>query len=423
LKAGLSRNLELHARRYDLPSDAPLLKDMFKELIIELHEKTGQKVVILVDEYDKPLIDHLGRGEEELGIAKKNRDTLKQFFGVIKDGDVTRALRFVFITGVSKFSRVSIFSELNNLTDLTMSRHYAEMLGYTQDEMETVFAEYVAGFARETGQTAQEIWDMLRLMYNGYRFSERDVRVYNPFSVLGALQEQAFRNYWFETGTPTFLINLLRERNWYLPEIENMQATVSMFSTYELENLQPEALLFQTGYVTIKDIDYGLYFFDYPNQEVKIAFLEMLLHSLTQGLPQSFRFRALAKYLHQEDLSAFMDTVTAIFKDLAYTLETKRDEAYFHTVFYLMVSASGVDARSEVLTCDGRIDLVMHVGRRIYIIEFKCNQSADAALAQIHDKGYAQAYQGLGKKITLLGINFDTEKRNVSEWRVDIDKG
>jgi len=418
LTASLHEHIDLIARANDISLQTTMLKGQFKELILALHHKTGQKVVILVDEYDKPLIDHLGRGEAEIGIAKKNRDKLKQFFGVIKESNVADALRFVFITGVSKFSRVSIFSELNNLTDLTMSRHYAEMLGYTQDELETSFAEYVARFAQETGQTAQEIWNTLRLMYNGYRFSEKDVRVYNPFSVLNALQEQAFRNYWFETGTPTFLINLLREHNWYLPEIENMQATVSMFSTYELENLQPEALLFQTGYVTIKDIDYGLYFFDYPNQEVKTAFLEMLLHSLTQGLPQSSRFRALAKHLHQEDLPAFMDTVAAIFKDLAYTLETKRDEAYFHTVFYLMVSASGVDVRSEVLTCDGRIDLVMHVGRRIYIIEFKCNQSADAALAQIRDKGYAQAYQGLGKKVTLLGINFDTEKRNVGEWRV-----
>ncbi|WP_045223064.1 ATP-binding protein [Desulfonatronum thioautotrophicum] len=419
LTASLSRNLEMQARRYDLASETSFLKDRFMELILALHQKTGQKVVILVDEYDKPLIDHLGRGEAELDIAKGNRDKLKQFFGVIKENNVADVLRFVFITGVSKFSRVSIFSELNNLTDLTMSRHYAEMLGYTQEELETRFGEYVANFALETGQTAQEVVDKLRLMYNGYRFSEKDVRVYNPFSVLSAFQEQSFRNYWFETGTPTFLINLLREKNWYLPEIENMQATVSMFSTYELENLQPEALLFQTGYVTIKDIDYGLYYFDYPNQEVKTAFLEMLLHSLTQGLPQASRFRLLAKYLHQEDLSAFMDTVAALFKDLAYTLETKRDEAYFHTVFYLMVSASGVDARSEVLTCDGRIDLVLHVGERIYIIEFKCNQSADAALAQIKGKGYAQAYRGLGKQIILLGINFDTQKRNVSEWKVE----
>ncbi|PTN37060.1 ATP-binding protein [Desulfonatronum sp. SC1] len=421
LTASLHEHIGLVARANDIPIQTTMLKGRFMELIIALHQKTGQKVVILVDEYDKPLIDHLGKGEKELNIAKGNRDKLKQFFGVIKESNVADALRFVFITGVSKFSRVSIFSELNNLTDLTMSRHYAEMLGYTQEELEASFVEYVAHFARETDQTSQEVLDKLRLMYNGYRFSEKDVRVYNPFSVLSSLQEQAFRNYWFETGTPTFLINLLREKNWYLPEIENMQATVSMFSTYDLENLQPEALLFQTGYVTIKDISGRLYTFDYPNQEVKSAFLEKLLHTYAQNLRDQSRFVLLAEHLLADDLTAFMDTVAAIFKDLAYTLETNRDESYFHTVFYLMVSASGVDARSEVLTCDGRIDLVMHVGERIYIIEFKCNQSADEALAQIKDKGYAQAYRGLGKQIILLGINFDTQKRNVSEWKAEED--
>jgi hypothetical protein len=421
LTASLQEHIGLQARANEISIQTTMLKGQFMELIIALHQKTGEKVVILVDEYDKPLIDHLGKGEAELDIAKGNRDTLKQFFGVIKENNVADVLRFVFITGVSKFSRVSIFSELNNLADLTMNRHYAEMLGYTQEELETCFAEYVALFARETDQTAQEVLDRLRLMYNGYRFSEKNAQVYNPFSVLSALQEQAFRNYWFETGTPSFLINLLRDKNWYLPKIENMQATVSMFSTYELENLQPEALLFQTGYVTIKNIDYGLYFFDYPNQEVKTAFLEMLLQHWIKGTREMSRFRLLAKYLHQDDLAAFMDTVAAIFKDIAYTLETKRDEAFFHTVFYLMVSASGVDARSEVLTSDGRIDLVVHVGGRIHIIEFKCNQSADAALTQIRDKGYALAYRGLGGRITLLGINFDTEKRNVSEWKAEED--
>ncbi|WP_028573213.1 ATP-binding protein [Desulfonatronum lacustre] len=421
LMASLQEHIGLVAGANEISIQTTMLKGQFMELIIALHQKTGQKVAILVDEYDKPLIDHLGRGEVELDIAKGNRDKLKQFFGVIKENNVADVLRFVFITGVSKFSRVSIFSELNNLTDLTMSRHYSEMLGYTQEELETRFVEYVTHFARETDQTAQEVLDKLRLMYNGYRFSEKDVRVYNPFSVLSSLQEQNFRNYWFETGTPTFLINLLREKNWYLPEIENMQATEAMFSSYELERLQPEALMFQTGYVTIKDVSGRLYTFDYPNQEVKTAFLEKLLHAYAQNLRDQSRFVLLAEHLLADNLTAFMDTVTAIFKDIAYTLETKRDEAYFHTVFYLMVSASGVDARSEVLTCDGRIDLVVHVGRRIYIIEFKCNQSADAALAQIKDKGYAQAYRGLGKQIILLGINFDTRKRNVSEWKAEND--
>ena len=422
LQTSLARTLVKISERNGLIADAPLIKDGFKELILALHEKTGRQVVILVDEYDKPLIDHLGKGEAELNTAIRNRDTLKHFFGVIKDGDVARALRFVFITGVSKFSRVSIFSELNNLSDLSMNRHYAELLGYTQEELENRFADHAACFGRESGTTKQAVLDQLRILYNGYRFSEKDVRVYNPFSVLNALQEHAYRNYWFETGTPTFLINLLQEQNWYPPKIENLHATEALFSTYDLENLRLEALLFQTGYVTIKDIEYGIFTFDYPNQEVKTAFLEMLLQAFTENSQEISRFKLLAEYQREENLNAFMDTVAAVFKSIAYTLETKRDEAYFHTVFYLMVSASGVDVRSEVLTCDGRIDLVMHAGETVYIIEFKCNQNADAALRQIRDKGYAHAYRQPGRKVVLLGINFDTGKRNVGEWKMEVEK-
>ncbi|MEZ4528701.1 MAG: ATP-binding protein [Desulfobacterales bacterium] len=418
LNLGLRRSLEQTAKFYDLPSDAPLIRDQFKELILALHQKSKMPVVILIDEYDKPLIDHLGRGPEAMETAKANRDILKQFLGVIKDGDVSSALRFVFITGVSKFSRVSIFSELNNLEDLTMSEPYADMLGYTQEELETCFAPYIKLLSEKTGDTEPETKAKLMQYYNGYRFSARNVRVYNPFSVMNALKQKNFRNYWFETGTPTFLVNLLREKGWYLPKIEDMKAGEGVFSTYDLEHLKPEALLFQTGYVTIKDITGRLFTFTYPNQEVKTSFLEVLFHAYTEGLRDSSLFLLLAGYLGQEDYKSFFETVTAIFGAIPYTLESKRDEAYFHTLFYLMVSASGVDARSEVMTCEGRIDLLVKFPDKIFIIEFKCNQSADAALKQIREKNYADPYRQSGKKIILMGIDFDTEKRNVKEWKI-----
>jgi len=422
LKLGLESSLRNTGQTYDIQLSESLLKEQFRELILSLHQKTGMPVVILIDEYDKPLIDHLGKGRESLETAKANRDILKYFLGVIKGNEVSAVLRLVFITGVSKFSRVSIFSELNNLTDLTMNRHYAEMLGYTQAELETCFAEHIDRFAEECGKTREQITENLKTRYNGYRFSEKDVRVYNPFSVLKALDEMAFKNYWFETGTPTFLVNLLNENNWYLPSIENMQATEALFSVYEIENLQPEALLFQTGYVTIKDIEGRLYTFDYPNQEVKTAFLEILFHSCTRGLRDGSRFVLLSKYLRLEDFKSFIQTMTAIYASIPYTLENKRDEAYFHTVFYLMVSASGLDARSEVLTSMGRIDLVITFPDKIYIIEFKCGQNADAAIKQIRENGYAAPYRQTGKKIILMGIDFDTEKRNISEWKTENDR-
>ncbi|MEE4358197.1 MAG: AAA family ATPase [Desulfococcaceae bacterium] len=418
LKKSLQRTLEKISESYGVVCDAPLLKQRFKELILSLHEKSGMPVVILIDEYDKPLIDHLGKGREAMETAKANRDILKHFLGVIKDGDVAAVLRFVFITGVSKFSRVSIFSELNNLEDLTMSESYADMLGYTEEEMESCFTPYIRRFAEKEGCTEAEIRKKLAQYYDGYRFSRRNIRVYNPFSVLLALKQTDFRNYWFETGTPTFLVNLLKAEKRYLPKIENMMATESVFSTYDLDHLKPEALLFQTGYVTIRDIRGQIYWFTYPNQEVKTAFLEILFHSCTEGLQEASRFALLSFYLEQGDFNAFFETVTAIFAGIPYVLESKRDEAYFHTVFYLMVCAAGTDARSEVLTCEGRIDLLIIFPDRIYVIEFKCNQSADAAIRQIEEKKYADPYRQSGKKVILMGICFDTEKRNVAEWKI-----
>ena len=233
------------------------------------------------------------------------------------------------------------------------------------------------------------------------------------------MAEQAFKHYWFETGTPTFLVNLIRDSNWQPPQIENMRATETMFSTYELDDLKPEALLFQTGYVTIKDVRDRLFTFDYPNREVKTAFLETLLHNYAKGMADRSRFVLLAEYLLAEDVDAFIETVSAIFASIPYTLETKRDEAYFHTLFYLMVSASGANARSEVLNYRGRIDLVVGFSDKVYIIEFKCNSSARAALKQIQDKRYADPYRQSGKKLILMGINFDSEARNVAEWEVE----
>jgi len=419
LKLSLKNNLKKIAQKFDTNLSETFLKEQFKELILSLNKKSKAQVVILVDEYDKPIIDYLGKGGKGLEIAKANREILKNFFGVIKDIDVLRVLRFVFITGVSKFSRVSIFSELNNLDDITMNRHYADMLGYTQEELENFFADHISIFAKELNQSTDQVINRLKLEYNGYRFSEKNVSVYNPFSVLKALNEMAYKKFWFETGTPKFLINLLRETNWDIPAIESMQATESVFSVYEIENLQPEALLFQTGYVTIKDVDEGLYSFIYPNQEVKTAFLENLFYSYTNKTKESQRFILLSKFLYKEDFDSFFNTITAIFASIPYHLESKRDEAYYHTLFYLMVCGSGINAQSEIADCTGRIDLLITFSDKIFIIEFKCNQNAHLALKQIREKGYDRKFQDSGKKIMLVGINFDTEKRNISEWKVE----
>ena len=218
-------------------------------------------------------------------IAKANRDILKAFLGTLKGADVASHTRFVFITGVSKFSRVSIFSDLNNLIDITMEDGYADMMGYTHDEVVRDFQVQLENLAGALQVSEEEARELLRGHYDGYRFAECEVQVYNPFSVLRAFRENKLNNYWFETGTPTFLIHLLRERNYSLPDMENMEVTKSIFSVYDLERLGVEALLFQTGYLTVKDVKDDMWRLGYPNLEVKCAFLKHLLYSFTEGFP------------------------------------------------------------------------------------------------------------------------------------------
>jgi len=422
LRNGLEDDLAETATKYAIEARGRSLQRKFRNLLVDISEKTGKPVVILIDEYDKPIITHLGKGEKALETAKANRDLLKSFFGVLKGADVAPCTRFVFITGVSKFSRVSIFSDLNNLIDLTMDEEFAGMLGYTQKELETCFDEHIKKLAQETGKSRSDTLDALKKYYDGYRFSERDMRVYNPFSVLRALNNLKFKNYWFETGTPAFLINLLKQEKYNLPELEKLETEESIFSVYELENLRPEALLFQTGYITIKDFDEDIFILTYPNHEVKKSFLKHLFQSFTRDMEASMRSKyvRLAKYLKNENFDKFFETINSIFASISYTLKIKKNEAYFHTLFYLMVSASGVNAQSEVITSRGRIDLVIDLEDKIYIIEFKCGQSAEAGLKQIKKKGYAEKYKKIGKKLILMGINFSLENKNVEEWKIEM---
>ena len=419
LELSLHRELQNMARHYQVKLDEPLLKGQFKELILNLHQISQQPVVILIDEYDKPILDHLGQGEARLQIAAANRDILKHFFGVLKGGDVMDVLRLVFITGISRFSRVSIFSELNNLSDITFHQKYATLLGYTQAELERDFAAHLEHFAHSLDISLPALLARIKDYYDGYRFAKKALSVYNPFSTLKALDALDFGYYWFETGTPTFLINLLQETDYPLTQIDNMYVPVSIFSTFDIHDLQPEAVLFQSGYVTIQAVQDKLYQLGYPNKEVKTALSELLVYSFAQRNKRQVgaHIQRLGWYLQREDSAAFFETMTAIFASIPYDIQTKRDEAYYHSLFYLIISAAGGGAavHSSVLTSRGRIDMVVELPDKVYIIEFKCQQSAQVALKQIQDQGYAEPYRQTGKQIILMGINFSAEKRNLEE--------
>ncbi len=420
LKNGLCRTLDKIASEYGIELKDKEFKYKFESLITSLADKTGSSVVVLIDEYDKPIITHLGLGKERLEIAKQNREILKSLFGTLKGKSVISNLRFVLLTGVSKFSKAGVFSELNNLSDITMDSAYSDILGIREDEIDANFKDYIEVLATEFGVDYQKMKMMIKENYNGYRFSRKNCYVYNPFSLLNFLKKREIKNYWFESGTPTFLVELIKERDFYIPNGENLIVDESIFSSYELDDLAPESLLFQTGYLTIKNYDFekSRYTLSYPNKEVKYSFLKILYNSLFENQDRENKFLRLGKYLRDGDIEAFIETAKAIFAGIAYSVGSKLNEANFHTIFYLMVNAGGLPADMELLTSDGRIDMVAKIKGKIYIIEFKCNQSAEKALDQIKNK-YLLRFKSEtpNQQLFLLGINFDSQTRNISEWK------
>ncbi len=404
---------------YGIDNPYTSLKESFSTLLTGIYRKTGTSIVILVDEYDKPFIDHLGRGDDHLKMAGANRDILKAFLGVLKGGDVSAALRFVFITGISKFTRVSIFSDLNNLNDISMQDRYGAILGYTAEELKTFFKRRIETLAQEQNTDPAELIENIHTWYDGYRFTDADIKVFNPFSVVNYFNTGKFRNYWFETATPTFLANLIQEKDYPVPMIENLVIGEEDFTVYELEDLHLEPLLFQTGYITIQGVEDGLYNMGYPNQEVKRSFLGYLYRRFFQIKDRSLGagYKKLYRFLAEKQVDLFMETAKSILAAIPYTQMANQNESFYHTLFYLMLSASGVYVHTEVLSNVGRIDITAEFSDKIYIIELKCNQDADLAICQILEKRYYEKYLQTGKQIFLMGINFDSEERNISDWK------
>jgi hypothetical protein len=384
----------------------------FHRLIRQL-AKSGKKVVILIDEYDKPLLDNIENLPEAIAI----RERLKAFYTVIKAMDAH--IRFVFLTGVSKFSKVGVFSGLNNLNDITMHPGYAALLGLTEEELKSHLIDYIAAFAAEEGMTTDEMMARIRHWYNGFRFAAGDVNVYNPFSTLLLLEQKRFANFWFDTGTPSFLINLIRNKGYDIENVEMLNVPETVFSTYEIESLNVVPLLFQTGYLTIKDYDktkqlYRLY---YPNYEVENAFLNVLLKSFnnTQNELVEQHLWDLVEALKANKLDDFFATLAIFFAQVPYPIQLK-DEKYYQTIFYLIFKLLGLKIDAEVVTNQGRIDAVVELTDHIYLFEFKLDGTAEEALAQIKTNRYYERYQSSAKQILLVGANFSTEKRRVDGW-------
>ena len=393
-----------------ISTDSP--KAAFQSLIRKLGKEN--KVVILVDEYDKPIINYLETNTEE---AIKNREILKDLYSCIKPND--EYIRFFFMTGVSKFSRVSIFSDLNNLKDITMESRFADLCGITQEELEKVFTEEIEDFAKKEGVSREGILEKIRYWYNGFRFTKKEISVYNPFSALQLMDNKEFTPYWFITGTPTFLINLIKEKEIYLPELETIEIPEEVLGKYELENLEIEPLLYQTGYLTISGYDEAseTYSLSYPNYEVRKAFINSLFgtqsHLKTNEATRTVRY--IQKAVEAGDYEEFFKHFKRFFAGISYELNIEK-EKYYQNVFYLVLRSLGFTIKIEHKTSDGRVDLIIERPEFIWIFEFKLLDNAENALKQIHEKKYYESFLNSGKQIVLFGVGFDKKTRNIDKW-------
>ncbi|MEA1972986.1 MAG: AAA family ATPase, partial [Candidatus Cloacimonadota bacterium] len=385
----------------------------FKELIRKLNKKY-EKVVILIDEYDKPILDNILNIEE----VSKIRIFLKEFYGIIKA--MEDKLRFTFITGVSKFTQVSVFSDLNNLDDITMDEKYATICGFTQEECENNFSEWINENAVKNKMSRTDYINKLRVLYNGIRFSRKKITLYNPVSFTKAMEHGNFDYYWFETGTPTFLLKLLQQNKYDITRFEDLQLNSFAFSNYEIENIRVEPLLYQTGYLTIKDYNQeaDIYTLSYPNQEVNIAFIRYLTDYFT---PVSKEIAAsliekLRSALLENNLKEVFDKVLKVFyAKIEYDIKLKH-EKYYQTIFYILFMMLGVRIKTEVRTNDGRMDAVVETDTHIYIFEFKLDKSTKEALNQIKEKEYYNKYLLDNRKLVLVGVNFNSETGEIADW-------
>lgn len=427
--------LKQHAKDYGVTLETINIKDRFFELIQKISAKHNQKVVILIDEYDKPMLDQIDRPE----LALELREELKNFYSVIKDADAY--LKFVFITGVTKFSKVSLFSGLNNLQDITLHEEFSTICGYTHHEMTTTFAERLDGVDL----------NMVKTWYNGYNFLGEPV--YNPFDILLFLDTREFRSYWFETGNPSFLIKLMARNRYPAPKLERMEAFEEILSSFDVDRINLETLLFQTGYLTIKKRDFlGAkikYTLDFPNLEVKSTLADYVLTYLTDLPVDKTHYQSkLYELLMNGDVMGLKEIFQAFFASIPYDWYRKNDmagyEAYYASIFYCYFTALGLNVRAEEMTNKGRLDLAVRLNNRIFIFEFKVveiDKTGKNALEQIKSKRYWERYntpefnfhacsdgsktdithrtqRPAAKNIYLIGIEFSKDSRNIVnyEW-------
>jgi len=415
LKKILRNALKNAATKLGLSVRGQVVSDRFLNLIQDAHLKYGERVAVIIDEYDKPLLSTIDKGE----LREEIRMELKGFYSVIKSAD--SHLTFVFLTGVTKFSHVSIFSDLNHLTDLTLDPDYAGICGITQEELEASFAPEIESVLEKNGKERETYLGELRRFYNGYRFSEEPLRVYNPFGLLKHFNKNGkFLSYWYDTGTPTFLIKLIASQKINILDLSDMQVGDNDFHKYDIENMRAQPILYQSGYLTIKDYDeeFELYTLDFPNVEVRSCFANSLLDHYMESSDETAGAlnTGLSQALLKGDIEGVINTLRRFFAVIPYDI-IKESENYYETAVHLIFTMLGFKCRSEVRIATGRIDTLVETKGFVFCFEFKVNKTAEEALAQIDTKEYLLPWTGSGKKLFKVGVNFDSDKRNIGDWK------
>ena len=397
----------------------------FAGLIRRAYEKTGKQAVVLVDEYDKPLLETMSDNPE---LHETYRKILKGFYGVLKSCD--QYLRFAFLTGVTKFSKVSIFSDLNNLRDISLEESYAGICGITEAELKEYFQPEIQALGERQNLSYEETLAALKQHYDGYHFHPDMEGMYNPFSILNAFAKQELGSYWFSTGTPTFLVEYLKNAHYYIPDLEdNVQADEYGLTDYRADPVLPIPILFQAGYLTIKGYNKfsKLYRLGFPNDEVRYGFLHNLIPAYTSIRADRTGVSVWQFYeqIEKGDVEGFMEKMKGIISGIPYDTVTEKDialrEQNYQTAVYLVFALMNQFVHTEVHCATGRIDCTIEMKDKIYLFEFKvaANGSAEDAIKQIQEKGYADKYAGSGKKVIAIGSSFDEVKRTIKDWKTE----
>ena len=414
LVAMLNQYLEKWELKYGAEKQERSPEERFAYVIEQAYAQTGKQVVVLIDEYDKPLLQALS--DEKL--TEEYRWILKAFYGVLKSAD--RYLRFVFLTGVTKFAQISVFSDLNQLQDISTWPDYSSLCGITKEELLTTFTPEIERLGISNGMDFDTTLEQMTKLYDGYHFYPHCEGVFNPFSVLNALLQKRFSSYWFATGTPTMLVDMLKKTDYDLRQLDGIEVPAAALTDYRADFQNPVPIIYQSGYLTIKDYDSEFNFFrlGYPNAEVEYGWLNFITPYYTSLSEANapFYIGKFSQELRAGDVDAFMERLRAFFADIPYELND-RTEQHYQIIFYLVFKLLGQYIEAEVRSARGRADAVVKTTDYIYVFEFKLDGSVDKALQQIDDKGYLIPYTVDGRQLVKVGADFNKEDRNIGEWK------